>query len=90
MNKAADDYDDARPGLGDEFLAVIEAAAATVLEAPDRWLRVDRRHHRYIFPGRRGAPRFPFSVFYRFNDVEVIVVSVAHHKRKPGYWLHRR
>jgi hypothetical protein len=84
MNNAADEYDDARFGLGDEFLAAVERAFVGVVAAPHRWPQVDRRHHRYVLK------RFPFSIFYRFNETEVVIVSVAHHKRRPGYWSHRR
>jgi len=83
MHRAADHYDQARAGLGDEFLAVIDTALSTIVEAPHRWTRVDGRHHRYILE------RFPFSIFYRFDDSEVVVVAVAHHKRRPGYWTRR-
>ena len=90
MTRAADDYEAARPGLADTFLAAIESATLTVLKAPERWPPIDRRHHRYILPARRGVPRFPFSIFYRFTGAEVVVVAIAHHKREPGYWAHRR
>ena len=83
MNHAADEYDAARPGLGDEFLAVVDTALTTIVGAPQRWLRVDERHHRYILK------RFPFSILYRYNDAEVVFVAVAHHKRRPGYWARR-
>ena len=83
MHHAADDYDGARPGLGDEFLAVVETALSTIVQSPQRWPRVDARHHRYI------VKPFPFSIFYRFNDSEVVVVALADHKRRPGYWTRR-
>jgi hypothetical protein len=84
MNKVADEYDEAAPGLGDEFLSVVETAFATVVAAPQRWPLIDARHRRFVLP------RFPFSIFYRFNETEVVLVAVAHHKRRPGYWDQRR
>ena len=84
MNDAADEYDQARPGLGDEFLAVVEATFNAIVEMPHSWPRIDARHHRYVLR------RFPFSIIYRFDDAEVVLVSVAHHKRRPGYWARRR
>jgi hypothetical protein len=84
MNSAADEYDEATPGLGDEFLATVETAFNAIAEAPQRWPRIDARHQRYVLR------RFPFSLFYRFNDAEVVLVAVAHHKRQPGYWTPRR
>jgi plasmid stabilization system protein ParE len=84
MHQAADEYDQARPELGDEFLAAVERAVELIVVAPHRWPRVDRRHHRFVLK------RFPYSIFYRFSETEVIVVAVAHHKRRPGYWSRRR
>lgn len=84
MNQAADEYDEAMPGLGDEFLATVERAFDLILSAPHRWSRIDGRHRRYV------VMRFPFSVLYRYNETEVVFVAVANHKRRPGYWAHRR
>jgi hypothetical protein len=84
MNNAADEYDVARPGLGDDFLSAIDGAVTLILAAPDRWPRADNRHHRFVLR------RFPFSFFYRFNDTEIVVVALAHQKRRPGYWSRRR
>jgi hypothetical protein len=84
MNAAADEYDEASPGLGDQFLATVERAFDIIISAPHRWPRVDSRHHRYV------VRRFPFSVLYRYSETEVVFVAVAHHRRQPGYWERRR
>jgi hypothetical protein len=55
-----------------------------VVAAPQRWPQVDHRHRRYV------VKRFPFSVLYRFNESEVVIVAVAHHKRHPAFWGKRR
>ena len=44
-------------------------------------------------PHKRGTrrvlmKRFPFSVIY-LHERSTIVVAVAHHRRRPGYWLKR-
>jgi len=83
MNHAADEYDEARPGLGDDFLSAVESAFSLVFAAPQRWPLVDARHRRFVLKRR------PFSIFYRFNEIEVVFVAVAHHKRAPGYWAQR-
>lgn len=33
---------------------------------------------------------FPYSLIYRLRDDTVRVISVAHHSRRPGYWVDRR
>ncbi|HUS64590.1 MAG TPA: type II toxin-antitoxin system RelE/ParE family toxin [Kofleriaceae bacterium] len=83
LELAADEYDAASPGLGDRYIATINQAFEVIRGAPERWPRVDDRHRRFL------TPRFPYSAFYRFDDVEVIVVAVAHRRRRPGYWAAR-
>jgi len=32
---------------------------------------------------------FPYSVIFQDKDDNILVVAVAHAKRRPGYWLKR-
>lgn len=32
---------------------------------------------------------FPFSIVYRAGEAELLVVAIAPHRRRPGYWLQR-
>ena len=36
---------------------------------------------------RRVLRRFPYSIFYVVDPDVIIIVALAHHKRRPGYWL---
>lgn len=31
--------------------------------------------------------RFPFSVVYRQAGDVLVILAIAHHKRRPGYWV---
>jgi plasmid stabilization system protein ParE len=89
--------DEARRELGEAFdwyaarsrraaaalLREIEQAAADIVESPDRWpyLRSDVR--RYVLR------RFPYSLLYRQVQDSIQIIAVAHHKRRPGYWVGR-
>ncbi|MEP7213207.1 MAG: type II toxin-antitoxin system RelE/ParE family toxin [Acidobacteriota bacterium] len=33
--------------------------------------------------------RFPFSLIYYIEPDSIVVVAVAHHSRRPGYWRER-
>lgn len=33
--------------------------------------------------------RFPYQVVYRLRPDEIVIVAVAHLKRRPGYWKSR-
>ena len=38
---------------------------------------------------RRRVYRFPYAVLYRIESAEIIVVAVAHLRRRPEYWTER-
>lgn len=38
---------------------------------------------------RHVMKRFPFTVIYREQEKAIQIVSVAHGRRKPGYWKKR-
>jgi hypothetical protein len=38
---------------------------------------------------KAGLQRFPFNVLYRVAGGAVQILAVAHHRRRPGYWLGR-
>ncbi len=33
---------------------------------------------------------FPYSLIYRIQGDEIRVIAIAHHSRRPGYWVGRR
>jgi hypothetical protein len=43
------------------------------------------RHARRIL-----LDRFPYSVIYRASADEILIIAVAHLRRRPGYWRHRK
>ena len=70
-------------GAGIRFQAAVEAA-------------IDRaaRHPQGGAPSPSGTrsmlvKSFPFSVVYRATDREVLIVAIAPHRQRPGYWLNR-
>ena len=82
---AAARYDELQaPGLGHDFLEKIKLALKDISASPERWPIV-RDNIR-----RRLIHRFPFSLLYKVDTDEIIVVAVMHQKRHPAYWLPRR
>jgi len=65
---------------GKAFLKELTHAIERVLESPEQWPRYIEGTRRYVFH------RFPFSLVYREMGNDIVVVAVAHGKRKPGYW----
>lgn len=80
--EAADFYDSRSPGLGAAFV--------------DRVDLVLDRLRRYPSSGtpdpsirRAGVRGFPYSVIYRLEHEDLLVLAIAHQKRRPGYWMGR-
>jgi plasmid stabilization system protein ParE len=83
---AAEWYQERQLGLGDDFLEEVGRATGAIAEAPDAWPALTGARR----PVRRFLlSRFPFSVVYAIRDEQVLVVAVAHAKRRPRYWSRR-
>ena len=86
---AADHYEGRQPGLGFRFRDSLRHAVALIARDPAMFplhgLASLRRPYRFVM-----LERFPYSDIYVETPAEVVLLAVAHHSRKPGYWRHRR
>ncbi len=64
----------------DGFVAEIERGLTAISDAPIQWPRYLHGTRRYLLR------RFPFAIVYREAAGGVLVVAIAHAKRRPGYW----
>lgn len=86
--EAAAWYEKEHPGLGTEFSHAINAAL-DLLEQDIIPLA--------NLPGIMGTSgakrlvlrRFPFDIVVRESTEEIVVIAIAHHSRRPGYWRGR-
>jgi toxin ParE1/3/4 len=83
MLEAARYYESQASGLGVKYLSEIEHAVESIAEFPMTWPKVEGELR------RRLVRRFPFGILYRIESEEIIIVAVAHLRRKPGYWKGR-
>ena len=80
---AAEWYEARRQGLGAEFVDVVDAALAEIERSP-------RKHPlwRAGYPyRRRSLRRFPYTIFYRIESDDIVVVAVANSRRRPGHFI---
>ena len=77
-------YESKRPGLGASYLAEFERVMELICEAPQRNPVENRPDLR-----RMRMKKFPYTVLYREKAGSVQVLAVAHHRRRPQYWLGR-
>ena len=83
MLEAAYFYEQQVTNLGSSFLEKVKIATDDIRENPRKWpvLRSQIR--------KRIVTRFPYSVFYREDPDEIVIIAIMHQHRHPNYWLNR-
>jgi toxin ParE1/3/4 len=80
---AAEFYDAQSPGLGLDFIAEVQKATRVLVSYPRVGRQFSKRLRRVL------VQRFPYGVLYRSESATILVVAVAHVRRRPGYWRGR-
>lgn len=83
LEEAFDFYEDRRSGLGDELTADFESAVAKILRNPTIGRRLARDVRRWSFH------QFPYALIYQIRHDLILIIAVAHFRRKPDYWRSR-
>jgi len=83
MAEAARYYEERQDGLGALFLSRIQTALRELCERPSACLAVQGPIRRKL------ARQFPYAVLFREDEEEIVVIAVAHLRRRPGYWIPR-
>ena len=82
-------YEERRDQLGDEFVTAIAAMLERIGHVPESfppWPGVGQTS-----PSIRKAAvgRFPYLIAFEQHENFVLVLGIAHEKRRPLYWLGR-
>jgi plasmid stabilization system protein ParE len=76
-------YNEQVPGLGQEFLAEVEAAVEHIRANPEASRKVYREFRRVL------TRRFPYAVFYSVQAERAVVFAILHTARDPRLWRQR-
>lgn len=88
LDAAAEWYERRGPELGQVFIEEVRKALRVIAEQPGTFPVWPGVHH--TPPIRRLLlSRFPFALPYLVSNERVVVLAVAHLRRRPGYWLTR-
>lgn len=81
--EAQDEYESQRTGRGERFTEAVERICSLIDRQPELFADIDGR--------RRNAPvaRYPYGVVYEVTSFGVVVMAIAHLRRRPGYWRTR-
>lgn len=83
LTEAALYYELRQPGLGNDLIDEVLAAASLILADP-------RRAREFDPPYRKlKTRRFSYQLIYEVGDSEIRVIAVMHQSRAPGYWRSR-
>ena len=72
-----------RVGLGYEFAKEIADTITRILRYPEAWTKLSKRTRRC------RTKRFPYGVIYQIRVDTILIVAIAHLRRKPSYWHDR-
>ena len=76
-------YNGESPGLGHELARQARQLCSLIAESPLAGQEVR--------PGirRRLLRRFPYAILYAVEGSDILIIAIAHQRRRPGYWRDR-
>jgi plasmid stabilization system protein ParE len=78
-------YEERRRGLGAEFYEAVSGTTALIAQQPEIGTVIGG-----VGSTRRMlVSRFPYQVVYHLTPADIVIVAVAHLKRRPNYWRDR-
>jgi len=83
FREAARYYESEAPGVGLAFIAEVHRAISFVVSHP-RSAKMVRGSIR-----KKVLTHFPYSLLYSIESNHILIVALAHHKRRPTYWRRR-
>jgi plasmid stabilization system protein ParE len=88
LDQAAAWYERQRVGLGRDLVLAVGAAVRALARSPRAGAPVDRVDPT-IDVRRVRVRRFPYQVVYVMHAEDIVVIAVAHDRRRQGYWAGR-
>ena len=83
FDEAFEYYESRQQGLGEDFRTAVREQVQKIASHPDAWVLVR--------PGIRKClgSRFPYDVIYQKSGEKILVLALAHRKRRSLYWQDR-
>jgi plasmid stabilization system protein ParE len=76
-------YEAEAPGVGVTFVAEVRRAVRQITENPYAAVEVGSGIRRNVLR------HFPYNIFYTVEPDLILIVAVAHQRRRPKYWRAR-
>lgn len=82
-------YENESAGLGDRFLAAVEATVVRASRWPNAGKPVVTAPDGAVVNRKMPVGGFPWAVGYEVTDEKLFVLAVFHQHREPDYWANR-
>ena len=83
LSEAAHHYEERASGLGHTFLDEVEKVLKEIQAHPKSGGFVGDEIRSKLLR------RFPYRIMYAIDKDKIIILAIAHQKRRPGYWRPR-
>ena len=83
VDEAVAYFDEQRAGLGDRFVQDLLATLTVIVGYPLSGKPLGKLVRKF----RLRA--FSYNLIYVIDEADIIIVAVAHHRRRPAYWQAR-
>jgi plasmid stabilization system protein ParE len=84
LREATQYYETQQNHLGERFLVTAEETITRISSFPAMYQRVEGNIRQC------KIARFPYAIVYRIQLNFIQVIAVAHLRKNPRYWLHRK
>jgi hypothetical protein len=86
IEEALDHYKSISNELNSSLYKNIQKAITDIKMNPLLFQKINKgKQYRKI-----NIDHFPYKLIYRVSRIELAIVALAHHKRKPNYWKKRK
>jgi hypothetical protein len=83
LNDAFEYYENELEGLGYSLLEEFKSGVNRILQYPDAWSPIKENVRKCVLK------KFPYSIIYAIHDEIILILAIAHHRRRPDYWIDR-
>jgi len=78
-----DYYEAESTNLGRLFINEFRRGVNRILQFPQAWPSIEKNIRKCTLK------KFPFHIIYAVTEDLILILAIAHHRRKPDYWIDR-
>ncbi len=83
LSDAIAHYEESQKGLGLDLANGVMKTISRICQHPEAWTALSSRSRRCL------VGRFPYGVIYQVQSGVLRIISVAHLRRRPNFWVDR-